>query len=117
VYSVTARSAGLRILPQQVAALTVPAGQYWILFTSTVTNATSDTLNPTDTIACSFVGLGSPSIVRLGQDTNQVVMALQSVATFTAPATFTVNCAWFALQFSGQSDNNVLTALKVGTIH
>jgi hypothetical protein len=117
VYSVTAPSVGLRIFPRQVAALTVPAGQYWILFTSTLTNTTSDPLNPTDTIACAFVGLGSPSSVRLGQDTNQVVMALQSVATFTAPAAIAVSCAGAAVQFSGSSDNNVLTALKVGAIH
>lgn len=117
LYSVTAPSTSLRILGQQVAALTVPAGQYWIVFTSTLTNTTSDLLNPTDTITCSFVGLGSPNTVRLGPDANQAVMALQSVATFTAPATIAVNCGGFTIRFSGQSDNNVLTALKVGAIH
>ena len=117
VYSITVQSVGLRILPQQVAALTVPAGQYWITFTSTLTNTTSDPVNPTDSIACSVVGLGSPNTVRLGPDANQAVMALQSVATFAAPATIAVNCAGFTLRFSGRSDNNVLTALKVGAIH
>jgi len=117
LYSVTTPSVGLRILGRQVAALTVPAGSYWIMFTSTLTNTTSDLLNPTDTIACSFVGLGSPNSVRLGPDANQAVMALQSVSTFAAPTTIAVNCSGFTLQFSGRSDNNVLTALKVGAIH
>jgi hypothetical protein len=75
VYSITVQSVDLRILGRQVAALTVPAGQYWIMFTSTLTNTTSDPVNPTDTIACSFVGLGSPNTVRLGPDANQAVMA------------------------------------------
>jgi hypothetical protein len=117
VYSITVQSVDLRILGRQVAALTVPAGQYWIMFTSTLTNTTSDPVNPTDTIACSFVGLGSPNTVRLGPDANQAVMALQSVSTFNAPATIIVNCGGSALRFSGRSDNNVLTALKVGIIH
>ncbi len=117
VYSVTAPTIDLRIIGKQVAALTVPAGSYWITFTSTVTNTTADLLNPIDSIACSFAGLGSPNVVRLGQDSNQVVMALQAVATFSAPATIAVNCAGSTIQFSGQSINNVLTALKVGTIH
>jgi len=117
VYSVTAPSLSLRILPKQVAALSVPAGQYWIVFTSTLTNTTLDILNPTDTIACSIVGLSSPNTVRLGPDANQAVMSLQAVATFAAPATIAVSCSGFVLQFSGSSDNNVLTALKVGAIH
>lgn len=117
VYSVTAQSIGLRILPQTVASLAVPAGQYWIVFTSTVTNTTSDLLNPIDTIGCGFAGLGSQNTVRLGPDSNQVVMALQTVATFAAPTTIAVNCAGSTIRFSGQSDNNVLTALKVGAIH
>jgi len=50
-------------------------------------------------------------------DANQAVMSLQAVATFAAPATIAVNCSGFVLQFSGSSDNNVLTALKVGAIH
>jgi hypothetical protein len=117
VYSVTAPVTFLRILPKPVATLTVPAGQYWITFTSTLTNTTTDLLNPTDTIACAFVSLGAPNAVRLGPDENQAVMALQAVATFAAPTTIQVNCSGFTLFFSGQSDNNVLTALKVGAIH
>jgi len=117
IYSFIGPSVGLRILGQQVAALTVPAGSYWMMFTSTLTNTTSDLLNPTDTIACAFVGLGSPNTVRLGPDANQAVMALQAVSTFTAPTTIAVKCSGFTLQFSGRSDNNVLTALKVGAIH
>jgi hypothetical protein len=100
-----------------VATLDVPAGQYWITFTSTVTNTTADLLNPTDTIGCGIVGVGSLNMVRLGPDANQAVMALQAVANFSAPATITVTCAGSAVQFSGHSDNNVLTALKVGAIH
>src|SRR5258708_14137277 len=84
------------------------------MFTSTLTNTNSDLLNPTNTIACSFVGLGSPNSVRLGPDANQAFMALQSVSTLTAPTTIAVNCSGFTLQFSGRSDNNVLTVLKVG---
>ena len=117
VYSATVQSVGLRILGQQVAALTVPAGQYWITFTSTLTNTTSDLLNPTDTIGCSFVSLGSMNTVRLGPDANQGIMVLQTVATFAAPTTIAVNCAGATIRFSGRSDNNVLTALKVGAIH
>jgi hypothetical protein len=97
--------------------LDVPAGQYWIMFTSTVTNTTADPINPTDTIGCAIVGVGSVNTVRLGPDANQAVMALQTVASFSAPTTITVGCAGFTLQFSGHSDNNVLTALKVGAIH
>jgi hypothetical protein len=100
-----------------MAALSVPAGQYWIMFTSSLTNTTSDLVNPTDTIACGFAGLGSPNTVRLGPDANQAVMAIQVVATFAAPTTVAVNCQGFTIRFSGQSDNNVLTALKVGAIH
>lgn len=117
VYSTTGPSVGLRILPQVVATLNVPAGQYWIMFTSTLINTTSDILNPTDTIGCAIVGVGSPNSVRLGPDANQAVMALQEVANFSAPTTITVGCSGFTLRFSGQSDNNVLTALKVGAIH
>ena len=54
VYSVTGPSVGLRILARDVATLDVPAGQYWIVFTSTVTNTTSDIINPTDTIGCAI---------------------------------------------------------------
>lgn len=117
VYSVAGPAVGLRILPKPVATLNVPAGKYWITFTSTVTNTTADLLNPTDTIACGFSGLGAPNTVRLAPDANQAVMSLQSVAAFAAPTTITVNCQGFVLQFSGQSENNVLTALAVGTIH
>ena len=114
VYSVTGAAVGLRILPKPVATLNVPAGKYWITFTSTVTNTTADILNPTDTIACAISGVGGFNAVRLGPDANQAVMSLQGVATFAAPATITVNCQGFVLQFSGQSENNVLTALAVG---
>jgi hypothetical protein len=118
LYSVTAPSASLRILPRQVAALTVPAGQYWITFTSTLTDTSSNDLsNPTHTIGCSIVNLGSPNTVQLGPDVNQSVMMLQGVATFASSTTITVNCSGFTLLFSGRSDNNVLTALKVGAIH
>jgi hypothetical protein len=117
VYSITGPSVGLRIIFQDVATLNVPAGQYWIMFTSTVTNTTADLINPTDTIGCAIVGVGSVNTVRLGPDANQAVMALQTVASFSAPTTITVGCAGFTLQFSGHSDNNVLTALKVGAIH
>jgi hypothetical protein len=108
---------GLRILPQAVAALALPAGQYWIVFTSTITNTTQDILDPTDTVACGIVGLGGPNTVRLGPDANQAVMSLQAVTTLSAPSTINVNCQGFTLRFSGVSDNNVLTALKVGAIH
>lgn len=117
VYSVTGPAVGLRILPKAVATLTVPAGKYWITFTSTLTNTTADLLNPIDTIGCGISGLGSPNTVRLAPDANQAVMSLQSVAAFAAPTTITVNCQGFTLQFSGQSENNVLTALAVGAIH
>ena len=117
VYSVTVPSAGLRIVSREVVALDVPAGQYWIAFTSTVTNTTSDILNPTDTVGCAIVGAGSSNLVRLGPDANQSVMALQAVASFGAPATISVRCAGSTLNFSGQSNNNVLTALRVGAIH
>jgi hypothetical protein len=117
VYSVTAPAISLRILPKPVATLTLPAGQYWIAFTSTVTNTTADILNPTDTVACGFSGIGAPNFVRLGQDANVAVMSLQTVASLSAPATVTVNCQGSTVQFSGQSENNVLTALKVSAIH
>jgi hypothetical protein len=38
VFSIMGSSVGLRILPQTVATLDVPAGEYWIVFTSTLTN-------------------------------------------------------------------------------
>jgi hypothetical protein len=118
VFSVTSPAVGLRILFHEVAALAVPAGQYWIVFTSTVTNTTSDLINPTDTIACSLAGLSTaPNTVRLGPDANQAVMSLQAVATFSAPATISARCQGFTLSFSGRSENNVLTALRVGAIH
>jgi hypothetical protein len=111
VYSVTGPPVSLRILAKPVATLTVPAGQYWIVFTSTITNSTSDLTSPTNTIGCSL--MGSQNTLRLGADANQGVMALQAVATFTAPTTIVVNCGGGTLLFSGQSANNVLTALKV----
>jgi len=43
-------------------------------------------------------------------------MVLQAVATFAAPTTIKVGCQGFTLRFSGRSDDNVLTALKVGAI-
>jgi hypothetical protein len=107
----------LRIIPKPVATLSVPAGSYWMIFTSTVSNTTADILNPTDNVYCSFVGVGSPNAVRLGQDANLAVMTLQAVATFAAPTTVIVNCTGSSVFFSGQSDNNALTALKVGTVH
>jgi stage V sporulation protein SpoVS len=97
--------------------LDVPAGQYWITFTSTVTNTTADLLSPTDTIGCAIAGIGSLNLVRLGPDANQAVMALQAVANFSAPTTIRVRCAGAFVNFHGTSDNNVLTALKVGAIH
>jgi uncharacterized membrane protein len=57
--------------------------------------------------------MGSQNTLRLGADANQGVMSLQAVATFTAPTTIVVNCGGGTLLFSGQSANNVLTALKV----
>jgi hypothetical protein len=101
----------LRIVAKPVATLTVPAGQYWMVFTSTLTNSTSDLTSPTNTIGCSL--MGSQNTLRLGADANQGVMSLQAVATFTAPTTIVVNCGGGTLLFSGQSANNVLTALKV----
>jgi hypothetical protein len=117
VFSVTLPSVELRILPRVVATLNVPAGQYWIVFTSTVTNNTTDILNPDDTIACAIDGVSSPNSVRLGPDVNQGVMTLQGVASFAAPSTISVHCSGFTLFFFGRSDNNTLTALKVGAIH
>ena len=117
VYSITGPSVELRILFKDVAALDVPAGQYWITFTSTVTNTTADLLNSTDSIGCVIAGVGLLNVARLGPDANQGVMALQAVANFSAPTTITVRCAGSTINFSGQSDNNVLTALKVGAIH
>jgi hypothetical protein len=103
-----------------MATLALPAGQYWIVFTSTLTNTTQDPLNPTDTIGCSLIGGVSPSglnFVRLGPDANRAVMSLQGVASLTVPATISARCVGSALQFTGLSENNVLTALKVGAIH
>lgn len=117
LYTATVPSVGLRILFQDVASLDVPAGQYWIMFTSTLTNTTADLLNPTDSIGCLIAGVAPLVVVRLGPDANQGVMALQGVADFTAPTTITVRCGGATLHFSGHSDNNVLTALKVGAIH
>ena len=117
VYSFTGPSVGLRILPKSVATLDVPAGDYWITFTSTVTNTTADILNPTDSVTCAIAGVGSRNTVRLGTEANQAVMALQGVASFGAPTTIDVSCQGFVIRFSGVSDNNVLTALKVGAIH
>jgi len=47
---------------------------------------------------------------------NEAVMALQGVASYAVPTTITVRCAGLAIRFSGQSDNNVPTALKVDAI-
>jgi len=117
VYSVTAPSAAIRIIPLQVATLTVPAGQYWIMFTATVTNTTSDILNPTNSIRCGFANFGASNSVQLGPDDNVAVMALQGVASFSAQTAISVTCAGSSIRFSGQSDNAVLTALKVSSIH
>jgi hypothetical protein len=121
VYSAAAAGVGLRILPQPVVELTVPAGQYWIVFTSTLSNTTNDIVNPTDTIACGLastpsVALGGPNTVRLGPDANQGLMVLQAAAAFAEPTTIKVGCAGSTVSFSGRSDNNVITALKVGAI-
>lgn len=121
VYSAAAPGVDLRIFPQPVVELTVPAGQYWIVFTSTLSNTTNDIVNPTDTIACGLastpsVALGGPNMVRLGPDANQGIMVLQAAATFGEPTTIKVGCAGSTVRFSGRSDNNVLTALKVGAI-
>jgi hypothetical protein len=107
----------LRILAKPVATLSVPAGNYWIMFTSTVSNTTADLTHPIDAISCGFVNIGSQNTVVLGTDANQTMMALQSVATFTTPTSIIVNCAGSSVFFSGQSANNVLVALKVGAIH
>jgi hypothetical protein len=118
IYSVTAASVNLlHFIPTQVASLAVPAGNYWITFSSTLTNTSSDQIVTTNPIMCSIVGLGSSNSVRLAQDANQAVMYLQAVASFAAPATITVNCVGTPISFSGSSDNNALTALKIGVIH
>jgi hypothetical protein len=120
VFSVTAPAADLRTVPTDVAVLSLPAGSYWMLFTSTLTSTTQDPLNPNpiSTIACSIVGLSASNSVRLGSDANQAVMSLQAVATLSAPSTVTVRCAGLPpLRFSGRSENNQLSALKVGAIH
>ncbi len=118
VYSTTGPSVDLRILFKDVATLDVPAGQYWIMFTSSVTNtSTNDIVNPTELIGCGIVGVSALSLVRLGLDANQAVMTVQGVANFSAPTTITVTCAGSTILFSGRSDNNVLTALRVGAIH
>jgi len=116
LFTVTSPSTGLRILSRDVASLVVPAGHYLVLFTATLTNTTSDLLDPTDTIACGFVGFGAPNSLRLGPDANQGTIALQATASFAAPAAVTVRCQGFTLRFSGQADNGVLSALKVGNI-
>ena len=54
--------------------------------------------------------------LRLGPDANQGTIALQATASFAAPAAVTVRCQGFTLRFSGQADNSVLSALKVGNI-
>jgi hypothetical protein len=118
IYSVTVPSVNLlHFIPIQVASLAVPAGNYWITFSSTLTNTSSDLIVTTNPILCSIVGLGSSNSVRLAQDANQAVMYLQAVASFAAPATIAVNCVGTPISFSGSSDNNALTALKVGVIH
>jgi len=118
VYSTTGPGVTLRILSKEVATLDVPAGQYWIMFTSSVTNtSTNDIVNPTELIGCGIVGVSALSLVRLGLDANQAVMTVQAVANFSAPTTITVTCAGSTILFSGRSDNNVLTALRVGAIH
>ena len=43
-------------------------------------------------------------------------MSLQGVASLSTPATISVRCAGGVLRFTGLSENNVLTALKVGAI-
>jgi hypothetical protein len=119
LFIVSPPSAGIRILPQPVASLNVPAGQYWIVFTSTLTNTTSDLLNPNNTIACSIVGLSSPVSIQLAQDPNptQAAIAIQAAAIFTAPATISVNCQGFTIRVSGHADGTVLSALRVAAIH
>jgi hypothetical protein len=125
VFSVTSPAVDLTIFGKSIASLTLPAGQYWITFTSTVTNTTqADVLtpDPTDTIECSISGLSGGNTVRLGADANQAVMMAQAVATFSAQTTVTASCRGLVVQAigpagSGRSDNNVLTALKVGAIH
>jgi hypothetical protein len=72
-------------------------------------------LNPTDSIG--IAGVSALNVVRLGPDANQAVMVVQVVASFSAPTTMIVRCAGSSVQFSGQSENNVLTAPKVGAIH
>jgi hypothetical protein len=121
VFSATTPIVNLHsLLFVDVATLDLPAGQFWIVFTSTLTNTTQDILHPTDTLACGLIGglnPGNTNFVRLGPDANMAVMSLQGVASLSAPATISVRCAGGALQFTGLSENNVLTALKVGAIH
>ena len=95
VYSVTAPALELRLFGQPVATLSLPAGSYWITFTSDLTNTTQpDPLipDPTDTISCSLTGAAT-SVVRLGTDANQGIMSLQTVTTLNAPATIAAACA------------------------
>jgi hypothetical protein len=53
---------------------------------------------------------------------NQAVMTPQAVATFSAQTTVSASCRGLVVRAiglagSGRSDNDVLTALKVGAIH
>jgi hypothetical protein len=116
VYSTTVPSVALRILPLPVATLAVPAGQYWVVFTSTLTTNSADLTSPTDTIGCAIVNAASQNTVKLTADVSQTVMTLQAIVTFTAPTAITVSCAGGTLLFRGRSDNNMLTALKVGAV-
>jgi hypothetical protein len=93
------------------------------VFSAAVTNTTNDLVNPIDTIACGLAALGTPSVVlgapnavRLGSDANQGIMVLHAVATFAGPTTIEARCQGFTLRFNGRSDDNVLTALKVGAV-
>jgi hypothetical protein len=61
--------------------LDVPAGQYRIMFTSSVTGTTNDRLIPTDWIGCAIGGVGALRVVRLGADSKQVVMIVQGVVS------------------------------------
>jgi hypothetical protein len=114
ILSSTGAGVDLRIIARDVATLVVPAGNFWLVFTSTLTNTTADLLHPTDSIACAFVGFSTPNIVRLGSDANQAVMSLQTIESFAIPTAVTVRCQGSTLQFSGRSENNVLTAVKFG---
>jgi hypothetical protein len=125
VFSATAPSLDLRFVGQPVVTLALPAGQYWVIFTSNVVNTTPSNdvtiPDPTDTISCSLAG-SAPTIVRLGGDANRGVLSLQTVLTLASPTTVSVNCSGFVVGLvgtssSGRCDSNVLTALRVGVIH